>query len=85
MFRPALNKKTNNIDLINLETEPNINDYIIIWIEQEANQDAMNINWDWALTKANNERDALLKQNIEKEQQEIKQAISKNKNAKTNK
>jgi hypothetical protein len=86
MLRPAINKKTWAADLINIETCTNINDYIIVWISKEANQDSMGLNWESVWTESPT-RKLALKQEEEYEKSQIDAALLKNAeiNKKTNK
>ena len=80
MLRPAINKKTWWVDLINIETCPNIKDYTIVWISKEANQDSISLNWDWVATESPT-RKVALKQEEEYEKKLIDEALLKNKAA----
>ena len=80
MLRPAVNKLTSEVELINIETHPNIDDYIIVWINKEANQNSMSINGDDVYTQNNNsKRQSIIDSEALKEEKIIELSIAKNK------
>lgn len=81
MFRPAFNNKTHNIDLIDIENCPNLEDYGIINIAWEANQNSISISWD-IVNQEVPTRNLALEQEKEYEQKRIDEAVKKNKSKK---
>lgn len=83
MFRPAIHKSTWECHTIDLETCPNIDDYIIVWIANESieNNKSQDINGNIIKQEAPT-RETALKQEAEYEAKLIDEAVKKNKSSK---
>jgi hypothetical protein len=77
MLRPAVNKITWNVDLIEIESCLNLDEYIIVWVSKEANQDSMSLNGDSVWTESNTRAQAL-KLEEDYENKLIEEAKAKN-------
>lgn len=81
MFRPAYNKKTRSIDTIDIETCPNLEDYDIVKLSEEANQDSLSVNGE-KIDQESPTRKIALQQDADYENKLINEAIAKNKSKK---
>lgn len=45
MYRPCIHIKTGIIETLEIENCQNIEDYIVVWISREANQNSLSLNW----------------------------------------
>ena len=77
MLRPAVKKITWNVDLIVIESCLNLDEYIIVWVSKEANQDSMSLNGDSVWTESNTRAQAL-KLEEDYENKLIEEAKAKN-------
>jgi len=83
MFRPAVHKPTGQIHTIRIETCPNIEDYIIVWVQQESIENNKSQDIDWNIIKQEAPtREKALKQEADYENELIQEAVKKNKSSK---
>lgn len=83
MFRPCINKKTLEIETIEIESCLNIEDYIIVGMSREYNEQSLNLNGNIVNNDAPTRKIAL-EQEAQYEEKLINEAVTESKRRKVN-
>lgn len=83
MFRPCINKNTMQIETIEIESCPNIEDYIIVGMSREYNEQSLNLNGNIVNNDAPTRKIAL-EQEAQYEEKLINEAVTESKRRKVN-
>lgn len=78
MFRPALNTKTGQIETIQIETCPNLEDYHIIPMDNESLENDFSTDMNWNKKEEPSTRAKALMEEKQMEQNQIEEAVKKN-------
>ena len=78
MFRPAINKKTGMVELLKLNTASNLEDYDIVRINKEANEESLSLNWQEVKTESKTRKIAQ-KLSEQEEEMKINEALEQSK------
>jgi len=78
MFRPAINKKTGLVELLNLNNTTDTTDYEIVRTSKEANEDSLSITWEWVKSESKT-RKVAQKMSEQEEEMKIEEALWKSK------